>query len=636
MTDPIQRYLNIHQAYAPALDSSGQWLYFLTNLSGLPQIWRLPLASEEAPHPWPEQMTLEADRVMDHWPSPAAPTARLIYARDAGGNERAQLFLLDPQCLQERWLTAGCESAMHLFGCWFPDGRRILLAANRRDPALFDIYQQDLDGQARLLWQNPQPGYILNLSLDPSARRALFGRASASFHHDLFELDLETGAARQLNPASQRARFSVAGYAADGRRAYLLTDLDSDFLYLAELDIETGSFTPKVAPPWDVELLALSPDRRWLAYAINQEGASQLHLLDLERGATQRVELPDQAPGVVAMWDGRLRFSSPSRRLAFSYTSAVSPSEAYLWDIPAARLVRATFSSTAGIPRRSFRAPQLIHYPTFDGRQIPAWFYRPADPPNGPWPVIVYIHGGPESQFRPHFNFLIQYFLRHGYAILAPNVRGSTGYGKSYSHLDDVEKRMDSVADLACAARWLRAQPQIDGRRLVAFGGSYGGFMVLAALTHHPDLWAAGVDIVGISDFVTFLENTSDYRRAHREAEYGSLERDRDFLQRISPIQHVDRIQAPLMVIHGANDPRVPVGEARQIARALQSRGVPVELLIFEDEGHGLVKLQNKRRAYPAIVRFLDQHLGRGNPAPGAQSGGPPSACSATSQGNTS
>jgi len=219
------------------------------------------------------------------------------------------------------------------------------------------------------------------------------------------------------------------------------------------------------------------------------------------------------------------------------------------------------------------------------------------------------VHGGPEGQSRPDFSFLTQYFLHHGFAVLVPNVRGSTGYGKAYSHLDDVEKRMDSVADLAHAVDWLRAQPDVDAHRIIVYGGSYGGFMVLSAMTEYPDLWVAGVDIVGVSNFVTFLENTSDYRRAHREAEYGSLARDRDFLARISPATHLDRLAAPLIVLHGANDPRVPLSEAEQVVAALQARNIPVEFLVFPDEGHGIVKRQNKLVAYPAIVAFLEKHV---------------------------
>jgi dipeptidyl aminopeptidase/acylaminoacyl peptidase len=222
---------------------------------------------------------------------------------------------------------------------------------------------------------------------------------------------------------------------------------------------------------------------------------------------------------------------------------------------------------------------------------------------------VVFVHGGPEGQFRVNFQPVVQYLVQQGYAVLAPNVRGSNGYGKAYGHLDDVEKRMDSVNDLAHAAMWLKAQPEFDADKIAVMGASYGGFMVLSSLTTYPELWAAGVDIVGIGNFVTFLENTSEYRRAHRSAEYGSLERDRAFLEHISPSNHLENVRAPLIVIHGANDPRVPLSETLQLVKKLQERGVPVQSLIFDDEGHGLVKLKNKLAAYPEVVAFLNKHL---------------------------
>jgi dipeptidyl aminopeptidase/acylaminoacyl peptidase len=229
----------------------------------------------------------------------------------------------------------------------------------------------------------------------------------------------------------------------------------------------------------------------------------------------------------------------------------------------------------------------------------------------GPLPAIINVHGGPEGQVRPWFNGIVQYLVSCGYVVLEPNVRGSAGYGYSYQSLDDVRLRMDSVADLRHAALWLGQMGLADPQRIAVMGGSYGGFMVLSAVTTYPDLWAAGVDIVGIANFVTFLENTGPWRRKHREAEYGSLEQDREFLEQISPIRAVERITAPMFVVHGANDPRVPVGEAEQIVSALRKREVPVEYLRFEDEGHGLVKRANRLVAYPAIARFLGKHLQR-------------------------
>jgi dipeptidyl aminopeptidase/acylaminoacyl peptidase len=252
-----------------------------------------------------------------------------------------------------------------------------------------------------------------------------------------------------------------------------------------------------------------------------------------------------------------------------------------------------------------------VRYPTFDGREVPALFYELENGPDDT-PVVVNVHGGPESQSRPAFAPVTQYLLHRGYAVFFPNVRGSTGYGKTYTHLDDVRLRMDSVKDLAHAAYWLRERGH---DRVAVMGGSYGGFMVLAALTEYPELWSAGVNIVGIANLVTFLEYTGSYRRRLREPEYGSLEEDREFLESISPIHKADKIAAPLMVIHGKNDPRVPVGEAEQIVESVWGNGGAVEYLLYEDEGHGLAKLKNRLDAYPKIAAFLDRHLAAGGRA---------------------
>jgi len=653
---PITRYLNVTKAYGPTFSADGQRLAFLCDLTGVPQVWEIPAASG-GPH-WPEQRTFEADRVSLAQYAPRGDA--LLYARDAGGNEKAQFFLLAADNV-ETPLTAGYEAAMHTFGAWSADGRRFLFAANRRHPARFDLYVQPLDGPATLIWQNDVAGYLLNAEFSPDEQRVIVTRMHSSFDHALFESDLTTGAAHQLLADHSGVRYDDVAYTADRRGLLIITDLDSDFLYLACLDIATETLTRLVAPPWDCGDLALAPDRQTLAYTVNADGASELHVYDLRTGA-DRVANLGPTPGVVL---GHPRFAPDGARLAFAFTSAVRPLDVYVWDLAADIVAPVPRASHGGLPTDTFRVPTLIHYPTFDQdaagaqRMIPAWYYSPenyelritnyesaseresekadrrisgsADPHNpqptthNPAPstqhlfqnpkskiqnpVIVMVHGGPEGQSRPDFSFLTQYFLHHGFAVLVPNVRGSTGYGKAYSHLDDVEKRLDSVADLAHAVDWLRAQPDVDANRIIVYGGSYGGFMVLSAMTEYPDLWAAGVDIVGVSNFVTFLENTSDYRRAHREAEYGSLARDRDFLARISPATHLDRLAAPLIVIHGANDPRVPLSEAEQVVAALKARNIPVELIVFPDEGHGIVKRQNKLVAYPAIVAFLEKTI---------------------------
>jgi dipeptidyl aminopeptidase/acylaminoacyl peptidase len=631
MSWSIDRYLNVRQAYAPSFAPDGKALAFLANITGVPEVWQVPLPDTDT-IPWPDQLTFEGDRVsaVAYAPAGGDPSrARsLVYITDVGGSEQHQINLLDVERAVVVPLTGGHAQAMHLFGSWAPNGRQICFAANRRDPGLFDLYLQSVGqaegrdvgwDEARVISENDEPGYLQVHAFAPEGDRVIASLMRSSFDHTLLEFKLATGQALKLLERSEPVRFIDAKYAPDGRSLYLITDLDSDYLYIARLDLQSGVLEALANPSWNCESMALSTDGMKLAYAVNVEGGDRLFVLNLESWTTVVAPEFAKAPGVVT--DARLAFSPDDRFLAFSFTDAVRTADIFLWDLTptvldAPSTVGAvTASSHGGLPVAAFAAPALIHYPTFDRddtgelREIPAWFFRPTQAGEAPLPVVVIVHGGPEGQFRPAFHFLVQYLMHHGYAVLAPNVRGSTGYGKTYSHLDDVEKRMDSVTDLAYAARWLQAQPGIDGRRLVVYGGSYGGFMVLAALTNYPELWAAGVDIVGISNLASFLEHTSDYRRAHREAEYGSLEHDREFLERIAPIHHVDQIACPLMVIHGRNDPRVPLSEAEQLVAALEVRDVSVRFLVFDDEGHGVVKLKNKLVAYPAIIDFLNEHV---------------------------
>jgi len=612
----IARYLNVRNAYGPTISADGQRLAFLTDITGAPQIWQVPLTGEARTILWPEQLTFETDRVMLAQFSPAEDghgNCRLLYTRDIGGNEKQQLFLLSEDGSPDANLTQGFEDVTHAFGAWAKGGDAIYFAANRRNPALFDFYKQPLDGEAVLVWQNDAPGYLRAVDITPDGQRAVVVRTSSSFDHTLLEIDLAGGRARTLIETSEPVRFIATCYATDGRKLYLITDLDADFLYIARLDLDTGELERLITPEWDCDALELSPDGSSLAYIVNVEGAHHLHMYDLATGTTRAAPGITERAGVIR--GSGPTFSPDSRYIAFAFTSTTRAADIYVWDLEKDVVYPVTRSSHGGLPTEAFVAPELIRYPTFDTladetpRTIPAWFFRPQNESDKPVPAVVVVHGGPEGQFQPVFTFFIQYLVQNGYAVLAPNVRGSTGYGKAYSHLDDVEKRMDSVADLAHAAHWLREQPGIDADRLVVYGGSYGGFMVLAALTAYPELWAAGVNVVGISNFVTFLENTSAYRRAHREAEYGSLARDREFLESIAPIRHVDNIVAPLFVVHGANDPRVPLSEAEQLVTALQARDVPVEFQVFDDEGHGVVKLKNKLVMYPAIVEFLHKHL---------------------------
>jgi dipeptidyl aminopeptidase/acylaminoacyl peptidase len=431
----------------------------------------------------------------------------------------------------------------------------------------------------------------------------------SNFNQDLYVLDVATGKARCLTAHEGEAQYHSPHWAADGKSVWCASTAGGrDKAGLARIDFGSGKLNYVETPEHEVDGVLPSPGGRWLAWRANAGGKSELHLRDLKGG--KKYAAPGLPLGVVS----GLEFARDDGRLAFVFDGPRYNFDVWLWDIaggPAAKLRQLTHAGRAGLPFHEFVEPELIEYKTFDGRMIPAWYYAPAvKPTDGRLPpVIVNPHGGPESQTRAAFNPIYQYFLRRGYAVLAPNVRGSSGYGTAYLNLDNTTKRMDSVKDLAHAAYWLRDKKKGDPTRLAVYGGSYGGFMVLAAVTHYPDLWAAGIDVVGIANFVTFLEKTGPYRRAHREAEYGNLREHRAFFEKISPIHHVDKIKCPMLVIHGANDPRVPVGEAEQIVAALRKRMVPVEYLRYEDEGHGLAKLKNRLDAYPKMAAFLDKYL---------------------------
>ena len=440
----------------------------------------------------------------------------------------------------------------------------------------------------------------------------------------MYVLDIETGTTTHLTDHdASGVRYSSLSWGPDGEGVYCCTDLDADTLYLARLDADDGAATTVEeggeregartssgadAPDgrWNLDGIALDDETGRLVYSRNVGGYTDLTVGELTGPETIETYPEPQLPDGVA---GGVSFDDDAERFALTVTADTENTNVYVVDVETGAAERWTHAATAGIPPETFVESESVGYESFDGREIPGFLSVPREVPDGGAPVVVDIHGGPESQRRPSFSPVKQYLLAHGYAVFEPNVRGSTGYGRAYTQLDDVEKRTDAVADVRAAVEWLTDHDAVDSDRVVAKGGSYGGFMVLAALTEYPELWAAGVDVVGIANFVTFLENTGSWRRELREAEYGSLEADRELLENISPVNNIEAIEAPLFVLHGANDPRVPVGEAEQIADRAAEQGVPVRKLIFEDEGHGISKLENQIEAYSAVVEFLDEHV---------------------------
>lgn len=599
MTDKysIERFLHIRNAYLPSFRYDGEQISFLMDTTGTSQVWTLDCACN-----WPEQLTFFEDRVQfARW----SPTdERLVFGKDQGGNERTQLFLLDTSDSTITNLTDE-PSAKHMWGVWGPDGNRIAYTSNSRSTPVFDVYVRSVDRTESDRVFEGDGWYVVN-DWSPDGEQLLITQFHSNRDQDLYLLDLRSGDCEQITDHDRQARHQYAEFGPSGNDIYFASDRGRDTLALMRWQNDERAFDViDDGGKWNVQKIIIQKETGRIAYTRNVEGYSKLTVGEIEQdGNIEPLSSPDLSSGVL----GGIDFSPDGTRLACTRTAATRNPNVHVIDLTSGDVEQWTRASTAGIPKEMFQSPELIHFESFDGRRIPAFLTLPEQQSDS-YPVIVDIHGGPESQRRPTFRSLRQYFLHHGYAMLEPNVRGSSGYGKDYKALDDVRNRIDSVKDIRAGVRWLTENTAVDEDRVVAYGGSYGGFMVLACLSKYPELWAAGVDIVGIANFITFLENTGDWRRKQREAEYGSLEDDYEFLQEISPIHHVDRIQCPLLVMHGENDPRVPVEEAEQIVEKVREQNIPVEKCIFPDEGHGFRKLENRITAYRTAVEFLNKHV---------------------------
>jgi dipeptidyl aminopeptidase/acylaminoacyl peptidase len=526
---------------------------------------------------------------------------------DPGGGERHQIWTLSMESLSTKRLTVG-DDWIRVFGSFSPLGESVCYASNERDEKFFDIYSSSIEtGEKELVYESDATNYPIDW-VDKD--RLLFTRANTNLDNDLFLLWHETGETAHLTQHSGEATFDYAGHTKDLSTLLVMADKDREFLQPATIDIGTGHLEYLIEEDWDAIGGSLSHDSRLLAYFRNVDGASRLHIYNLEEKQDTLIEgLPLGAfESPVVAGRNLMDWSPDSKQLIFSFQGPKHNLNLWLYNVEDRTTKQITFVPTASIPQTSLVEPEGLRYPSFDDLVIPVWAYRPTASHN-PLPTVIFVHGGPESQETARFNIIVQYLVNRGFLVLAPNVRGSTGYGKKGVHLDDIDKRIDSVKDLEYLVKWAVGKGLSKQDRIGIIGGSYGGFMVLSAITEYPDLWAASVDMVGIANFETFLENTARWRRHLREAEYGSLEKDRELFARISPIHQVDKIQAPLFVIHGANDPRVPIGEAEQIVDRLRKLGRHVEFLRFEDEGHGIAKIHNRVKAYTAIGDFLERTL---------------------------
>ncbi len=520
----------------------------------------------------------------------------LVLRRDRGGDENYQVIRKDLATGELRALSeAGTRSGPFRIA---RDGK-VAFTNNRRSPADMDLYVAPGDDASMLVRRD---GQWLAGPWARDGRQLLLRHYRSIDESQFFIVDTKRESVEPLPVDADGAAFRNARFVPGEQSVGFTSDYGGDMLGLYELDLETHAtreLTPDLS--WDVERFAYSRDGSSLAFVTNEDGASRVHLLDRDTGEYRR------ARGIPRGVISSLYFTSPTS-LTLTLATATRPSDAYVYDLET-RELRAWTDSR--LPQaEQFVEPKLIRYESFDGLEIPAYVYAPPGP--GPHPTIVWVHGGPEGQHRPSLNPIIQYFVaEREIAVVAPNIRGSNGYGREFRSLDDGKRRPDAVADIGALLDWISSSEKLDGDRVGIHGASYGGYMVLAALVEYGDRIAAGSNMVGISHFVTFLENTGAYRRDQRRAEYGD-ERDpkmREFLHDISPLTQADQIRSPLLVAHGKNDPRVPVGEAEQIVEAVRAHGNASWYVLAPDEGHGFRKRKNRDVFFAVMALFFEREL---------------------------
>ena len=530
-----------------------------------------------------------------------------LFNRDVGGNEFAQIYRYDVGTGAVTLLTDGGRS-QNGGARWSSAGTRIAYTSTRRNGADRDIWVMDPSNRStdRMVMQAQGGGWSV-LDWSPDDRRLLIGEYLSVNQGNLYLLELATGQRTQLNDPRDTVAWGGGRFTADGRSIVVTTDQGGEFQRLALMELATKRVTPLATGiNWDVEDLELSPNGSTVAFVTNEAGVSKLYLLTL---STRRVRPVAGVPQGVL---GGLSWHNNSRDLGFSVSSARSTSDVYSVNTATGVVTRWTESELGGLVAGDLAEPALVRWPSFDGREITGFYYRPPARFTGKRPVIINIHGGPEGQSRPGFMGRNNYFLNElGVAMIFPNVRGSTGYGKTFVKLDNGPKRLDSVKDIAALLDWIARQPELDASRVMVTGGSYGGYMTLAVATMYNDRICCALDVVGISNFNTFLKNTEAYRRDLRRVEYGD-ERDprlSEFFERTAPLNNAGNISKPLFVVQGGNDPRVPRTEAEQMVARVKQNGSPVWYLMARDEGHGFRKKANVDYQFYATVMFVRQFL---------------------------
>jgi dipeptidyl aminopeptidase/acylaminoacyl peptidase len=601
----LAQYQNTRAAGFSGWDPAGQGMLVRTRFGNSLQLHRV-----YEPGGRREQITFFDEPASGGF-LPKATDEAILLSMSAGGNENYQVYLLDRQQFRTTLLTDG--QSRNRVDVVRPDGQQIVVASNKRNGRDTDLYLSDPRKANSLQMLMEVSGEFWGAAdWSEDGKRLLLSRYVSANESYPALLDLASGQRTDLKlPGEGPASIGAFAFTPDGRSAWIATDALGEFKQLALLDLAGGQYQWHSQDiPWDVSGLEVDPKSGCVAFTVNASGTSGLYLLEPKSdGSFARREIPALG-GIVSS----LEFSPDGKHLGFTLARPDAPADAYSLELATGKLSRWTYSEVGGLDPAKFVTAVPIEAKSFDGRMIPAWYFRPRTAsPDRKAPVLIQIHGGPESQAQPYFSGTTQFFLNElGVAVLVPNVRGSSGYGKTYLKLDNAELREDSVKDIGAMLDWIAQQPELDSSRVAVTGGSYGGFMVLASLAMYGERIQAGIDNVGICNFTTFLQNTAAYRVDLRRAEYGD-ERDpkmQAVFERISPANQADKIVSRLLVAHGKNDPRVPFSEAEQIAAKVRSHGRPVWTVFADNEGHGFGKKDNADYLRAVEALFLKESLG--------------------------
>ena len=594
----VARMARVGSAVAPHFSPDGKWVSFISNMSGAPQVWIVP-----AEGGYPRMVTNGDDPVTGQEWSPASDWIAVTIA--PGGGLNTQVYVVKPDGAGMKLLTLGGKDN-NGFDAWTDDGKQIAIDSSRDDPARRDSFMIDVaTGQTRLVAKNPGVGGIDGISRDGS--RALLTRLKNRGDNNLYLLDLASGKDTPITRHDAVAEFS-GEIAPDGRAAYVVTNKDRDLFALGRIKIAADG------TPGPIEILAERADGELDGLRLNKQGTMAALVWDIKGRAelsfydlVKNKHLPGpKLPGELV---GGLAFSGDGSKLAMNISGAAQPADIWIMDMKTQQFRQITFSPHPGVDLAALVRPELVTFKSFDGLELSGWLYKPKNQ-NGPGPYVVSFHGGPEGQERAPFRSDYQALLGQGIGVFAPNVRGSSGFGKKFVNLDNGELRVNGVKDIKACVDYLVNNRLADPKRIGITGGSYGGYMTMAGLTEYPDLFAAGVDLFGIVNFITFFQHTQPWMAAISKVEYGDPDTQKEMLDKLSPIYKLDRIKAATMVQHGANDTNVPVIEAEQIVKTLKDRGVPVEYILFSDEGHGWRKVPNRIKSTVEMVRFFSEHLG--------------------------